>query len=461
MSRNVLPRIAFVSHSPWFAGAERALINLLEHLPEQEIQPIVIFPNIDGPVKKIVKERLGLPVFELPYGFSLPTIGRCGFEAQLEQESAAFASIYRELEVDAVVVNTTVIYPAAAAAMSAGIPLLVHSHGVIFPRLFPGLDLPAWNKLESLQLNIADRILVPSAWVSAHCRRACRLSLADITVLPNGTKLPKLHDDVGVVVQDGVPEFVMLCTLEPNKGVSTFLEAAAIVLAKRPASATFTVYGDGDGAPEYRKSLFAFIKQHNLENSCFLHPKQANVDSIYRRCRAVIVASEIESFSLVAIEAMSYAKPVIATRCGGPEDIVEEKKTGYLIPIGNSELLAEQMIRLMDNPELGCEMGLAGRERVKSCYDINKVARDYLDHILDMIERPRKSESTERKRLLVALTTLETPTSRVTGDLGDHIISDIFSESSINMRTNVAGSNRESILLNALLRVKELAQGGD
>lgn len=459
MSRNFLPRIAFVSHSPWFAGAERALINLLEHLPEQEIQPIVIFPDTDGPVKKIVKERLGLPVFELPYGFSLPAIGRCGFEARLEQESAAFASIYRELEVDAVVVNTTVIFPAAAAAMSAGVPLLVHSHGVIFPRLFPGLDLPAWNKLESLQLNVADRILVPSAWVSAQCRRACRLSQADITVLPNGTKLPELHDNAGVVVQERVPEFVMLCTLEPNKGVSTFLEAAAIILAKRPASATFTVYGDG--APEYRESLFAFIKQHNLGSSCFLHPKQANVDSIYRRCCAAIVASEIESFSLVAIEAMSYAKPVIATRCGGPEDIVEEEKTGYLIPIGDSELLAERMIRLLDDPGLGCEMGLAGRERVKSYYDINKVARDYLDNILDMIERPRNPESMERKRLLMALTILETPSSHHSDDLGDRIVSDIVSESSINMRTNVADSNRESILLNALLRIKEYARVAD
>ena len=81
MNRNTLPRVAFVSHSPWFAGAERALINLLEHLPPDKIQPIVLFPDAQGPVKKIVKERLGLSVFELPYGFSLPSMGRTGFEA--------------------------------------------------------------------------------------------------------------------------------------------------------------------------------------------------------------------------------------------------------------------------------------------------------------------------------------------------------------------------------------------
>lgn len=453
MSQNALPRVAFVAHSPWLAGAERALVNLLENLPEQEIQPVVLFPNADGPVKQIVRDRLGLPIFELPYGFSLPTMSRGGFEARLKRETVAFASLYRELEVEAVVVNTTVIYPASAAAVRVGLPLLVHSHGVISPRLFPGLDFSTWEKLNSLQLNIADRVLAPSAWVSKDCKRVCSLSLADIAVLPNGTVLPRMHNDAGGGSRACIPEFVMLCTLEPNKGVATFLEAAAKILAKRPDSAVFTVYGDG--GPEYRDSLFAFIKRHNLENSCFIHPKQADVDSIYRRCNAAIIASEIESFSFVAIEAMSYSKPVIATRCGGPEEIVEDKKTGFLVPIGDSESLAERMIRLIDDPVLGCQLGRAGRERVKSYYDIKKVSRDYLDHILNMIETPRGSEVLACKRLLMSLTALETVPTRVRSALDDRLVSDLVSDSPANKGAIVADSERERILSNALLRIKK------
>lgn len=446
MSRNALPRIAFVSHSPWVAGAERVLINLLEHLPKQKIQPIVLFPNTKGPVKEIVKDKLKLPVFDLSYGFCLPKTSQCGCSVQ-KKEVVAFANLYRELEVDAVVVNTTVLFPAAAATVCAGIPLMVHSHGAISPRLFPGLDLPAWIKLKSLQLNIADKVLVPSAWVSTQCIRSCHLPKADITILPNGTNLPELDADAGAVNQARVPEFVMLCTLEPNKGVLTFLEAAAIIIAKRPTSATFTIYGDG--AQEYRELLLSFINKHNLESSCFLHCKQENVDSVYRSCYATVVASEIESFSLVAIEAMSYAKPVIATRSGGPEDIVQDGKTGYLISVGDSESLAERMIQLMDDPSLVRQMGLAGRERIKSHYDINDIASKYLDHILSLLVKPRNAEMLKRKALFMDLAKPEVQDDFTHTDPNFQVI---HPKSRRNFFSETAG---QDILLNTLLKIKQ------
>src|SRR5208283_2427341 len=258
---------------------------------------------------------------------------------------------------DAVVVNTTVIYPASVAAVHAKVPLLVHCHGPILPRGFRGLDLLAWQRLDLLQLHIADLVLAPSNWVAAHLRATCNASDGAVRVLPNGTDLPPLGGDADGFAPPGVPEFVMLCTLEPHKGVPTFLEAAATFLARRPAGARFAVYGDGPA--EYREELCSLIRRYNLENCCSLRPKQ-DAAPVYRGCWAAIVPSEFEPFSMVAIEAMSYAKPVIATRCGGPEDIVEDEKTGFLVPIGNSDALAERMIRLTDDPALARRMGMAG-----------------------------------------------------------------------------------------------------
>ena len=407
MSRNALPRVAFISHSSWLAGAERALLNLLEHLPQGAIQPIAVFPRVDGPAKSIARDRLGLPVFELQYSFSIPLADQAGFASKVRREIALFTDLYIELELDAVVVNTSVIYPAAAAAIQAGIPLLLHSHGILTPQLFPAQDLLASHWLVSLQLSIADQVLVPSDWVGIQYLRENRLAHPNIAVLPNGTKLPVLHSAVDTAdIPSLLPNFVMLCTLEPNKGVGTFLEAAAAVLAKRPACATFTVYGDG--SPEYRDMLMKYIAKHNLQHSCFLHPKQEDVDTIYRNCRAAIVASDVESFSIVAIEAMSYAKPVIATRCGGPEDIILDHKTGFLIPCRDSKTLAEKIILLMDNPHLGHRMGYAGRERVRENYDIEKIARTYLDYIIETITNNASVKLFDNKRFLLELIDFET-----------------------------------------------------
>lgn len=403
MKRNLLPRVGFVSHSPHLAGAERALLNLLQHLPDREIEPVAIFPTGDGPVKKAVSKGLGIPVFELTYGFSVPTTRQTAltFNCRVQQELTAFAQLYRDLELDAVIVNTTVLYPACAASVDARIPLLVHSHGVVSPRLFPDLDLGAWHKLEAVQLNIADKVLVPSSWVATHYTATDCLSEADVAVLPNGTELPALVDGGLPPQASGIPEFVMLCTLEPNKGVHLFFNAAKDVLTRRPGCARFTVYGDG--SPEFCKSLVAFISQHGLESSCAVRPRTADTDSVYRRCRAAIVASEVESFSLVTIEAMSYAKPVIATRCGGPDDIVEDGKTGYLIPVGDSASLADSIMRLIDDPGLCLRMGMACRERVALQYDITATARTYVNHILHLCTINRSPDCMRRKRLLITL----------------------------------------------------------
>jgi glycosyltransferase involved in cell wall biosynthesis len=400
MTRKVRPRVAFVSHSPWIAGAERLLLSLLQNLPKGEIQPVVIFPSAEGPVKAMAKQALPFPMFELPYGFTIPNHGDSHWLERLRRETAAFTNLYRELELDAVVVNTAVVYPASAAALRVRVPLLVHCHGPLLPRAFPNLDMAAWHSLDVLQSNMADMVLTPSRWVYDYLRTVCKVPESRLRVLFNGTELPPTDGSETESAGPDAPEFVMLCTLEPHKGVPVFLEAAASFLAKRPSGARFVVYGDG--SRRYRQVLEEMIQRRNLQGDFVLRPKQ-EVDSIYRHCCAAVVTSEFEPFSMVVIEAMSYAKPVIATRCGGPEEIIEEGRTGFLIPVGDSEALADRMLTLAGSPALRRQMGLAGRRRTESVYDIRVMARKYLDSVLSLMAAGNAPESLERKRFLEAL----------------------------------------------------------
>jgi glycosyltransferase involved in cell wall biosynthesis len=394
------PRVAFVSHSPWIAGAERLFLGLLQNLPEGEIQPVVIFPSTEGPVKAMARQALPFPMFELPYGFTIPNHGDSHWLERLQRETTAFTNLYRELELDAVVVNTTVVYAASAAAVRARVPLLVHCHGPLLPRAFPNLDMAAWRSLDVLQSYMADMVLTPSRWVYDYLRAVCHVPESRLRVLFNGTELPPADGLETESAGPDAPEFVMLCTLEPHKGVPVFLEAAASFLAKRPSGARFLVYGDG--SPRYRQILEEMIQRRNLQGDFVLRPKQ-EVDSIYRRCCAAVVTSEFEPFSMVVIEAMSYAKPVIATRCGGPEEILEDGRDGFLIPVGDSKALADRMLTLAGSPALRRQMGLAGRRRAESVYDIQVMARKYLDSVVSLVETGNAPESLERKRFLEAL----------------------------------------------------------
>lgn len=71
------------------------------------------------------------------------------------------------------------------------------------------------------------------------------------------------------------------------------------------------------------------------------------IGDYYRACHAVIVASRFESFSVVCIEALAHGKPVIATRCGGPEDIVHAHNGLLIAPASSVELVAAISV-LMD-----------------------------------------------------------------------------------------------------------------
>jgi glycosyltransferase involved in cell wall biosynthesis len=64
----------------------------------------------------------------------------------------------------------------------------------------------------------------------------------------------------------------------------------------------------------------------------------------------LVLASTKEGFSLVTIEAMALGTPVVATRSGGPEEILVDGETGFLVPAGRAEALADGIVRAMSVP---------------------------------------------------------------------------------------------------------------
>jgi glycosyltransferase involved in cell wall biosynthesis len=79
---------------------------------------------------------------------------------------------------------------------------------------------------------------------------------------------------------------------------------------------------------------------------------------------ATLNLSRSESFSRTVLEASACGLPVIATRCGGPEEIIDDGRTGLMVPINDARACADAMRVLCQDPELAARMGAAGRERV-------------------------------------------------------------------------------------------------
>jgi glycosyltransferase involved in cell wall biosynthesis len=86
-----------------------------------------------------------------------------------------------------------------------------------------------------------------------------------------------------------------------------------------------------------------------------------DVSPHYDAAFAALNCSESESFSITCLDGSAAGLPVVATRCGGPEEIVEDGKTGFLVPVGDGKAVGERLAWLLDHPKEAAEMGRAGR----------------------------------------------------------------------------------------------------
>jgi len=86
---------------------------------------------------------------------------------------------------------------------------------------------------------------------------------------------------------------------------------------------------------------------------------------------------------------MAASKPVIATNVGGNPEVVEDGKTGLLVPPKDPQKIAEAVSKLLDNENKQLEMGRAGLERVKEKFSISKTVREYKEVYLEVLHKGR------------------------------------------------------------------------
>lgn len=94
-----------------------------------------------------------------------------------------------------------------------------------------------------------------------------------------------------------------------------------------------------------------------------------------------------ECFSLVLLEAMEHGLPCISTTEGGIPGIVDDGKTGFLVPKHDVAVLADKILLLLSNPDLRCKMGKAGREKFKKEFTL-EVFEKRMTWILEHIVYP-------------------------------------------------------------------------
>jgi L-malate glycosyltransferase len=190
----------------------------------------------------------------------------------------------------------------------------------------------------------------------------------DIVVIPNiflpSTVSPSPSD------QPRLPHIVCVGNIIQGKGQEVVLRAFLQIAGQFP-DAHLHFYGHDMGLEKnkaYLQSLKDTAHQSSVASQIHFHGFTHNVAEVLHSARMAVNASVSESFSMTVLEAQGYGVPVIATRCGGPEEIILDGTTGFLVPIGDDEAIAAKICILLEDAALAARMGEAAQAHVKQCY---------------------------------------------------------------------------------------------
>ena len=176
----------------------------------------------------------------------------------------------------------------------------------------------------------------------------------------------KFHIDTEKVVG-------MVATFSDYKDYETYISAAKMILQKRN-NVTFLAIGGGENLEKCKK-----MAEGGFRNKIIFPGKQEDVESIINIFDVGVLSTHGEGISNSIMEYMALGKPVVATNGGGTSEIVVDKQTGFLVPSGSPDILANKVEYLLEHLETAKQMGNASRKRLSEVFSLDIMTKKFVE----------------------------------------------------------------------------------
>lgn len=225
-------------------------------------------------------------------------------------------------------------------------------------RRFRRFKAPLQIALGWLTARAADRVLAPSAATAAELRRD--YSVGEVAVVPNAMgETPAAAKEGPADGGEGTTGYLLVVgRLRIRKGVDVLLAAMPELLRRHPA-ARLLIAGDGEHRAALERAAAALALGEAVS---FLGRADAmRVRRLLQGAAALVVPSIYEGMPLVVLEAMEASVPVVASRVSGIPEVVEDGRTGWLVPPEEPASLAAALAAALDDAAAASRRGAAGR----------------------------------------------------------------------------------------------------
>lgn len=360
-------RILQVSSARAFGGGERHLADLSRSLVERghEVYAAV---EPDSPLRGPLLDALSPNnIYEL----SLRKL----HDARGALKLSRFARANRVDIIHAHVARDYVPAFFVAAARRARGPRLIITRHVLFP-------LSSFNRLV---LSRASRVIAVSDAV-ARSLRAQKISGPEkIRVVTNGLDLRRFEETRANFEREEAERETtrrrlrvgIVGELSEVKGQEDFVRAAALLDKEFGPSVEFLIIGgDESRSGEYGARLKKLVAELRLTESVRLLGRREEIAPLIASLDVLVSASRTEAFGMVLVEAAACGVPAVATATEGAREIVSDRATGLLVPIGDVPAMAASVASMLKDGGLRHTLGSRARESALARFGLERMAAE-------------------------------------------------------------------------------------
>lgn len=210
----------------------------------------------------------------------------------------------------------------------------------------------------------ASTVLAISRGCGEELRQIYGVCAKKIVVIPNGVDTDFFTPAEKPTI--GEPCVLYTGRLDARKGVEDLVPCATYVCREKP-KARFVVTGDGPLASDMKRKVHTANLDANFQFTGFVF--RGVLLQHYREASVFVLPSYYEGLPTSLLEAMSCGIPSVATDIEGNSEVITDGETGLLVPPRNPRLLAEAILKLLDDEELRSQIGANARKHIVENYD--------------------------------------------------------------------------------------------
>ena len=222
-----------------------------------------------------------------------------------------------------------------------------------------------------------------------------RVAKEGLEGVPLGIPLPALPESRNVLT-DQYPMVVTFSRLTAREDVATFLRAAKKVLNVQCGGCQFLIVGEGPEEPALRK----LTRELDLVKHVTFSHIQVPYDRILKDASVFVQTPRQQGFGAAVLEAMAWGLPVVATSTGSLISLVREGVTGFLVSVGDSDVVAERILELLQDDELRATLGANARATVAERFSFSRMIERTIAVYAEVIGRNKVGRESDKAQKL-------------------------------------------------------------